>query len=306
MVARFRRPLAEGAQATQKTKIVFDDHNCEYLLQQRACETDARQPGRWHAAAYSFVQWQRLTAFERRIARSAHATLCVSSQDAVAVGRLDRAIHPNVILNGIDLAAYQSPRGASHLHAERPISISQSPTLVFTGKMDFRPNIDAMLWFGREVFPLVRQSLPQARLLIVGQRPSPRLDPLRGEAGITLTGEVDDVRPYIAQAGAYVVPLRVGGGTRFKLLEAMAMRRPIVSTSLGCEGFDVKSGQELLIADTPADFAAAAARLLSDPALSAQLARRAFDFVSATYDWGAIVPKLERVYKELLQNTIKD
>ncbi len=278
-------------------RVVFDDHNCEYLLQRRAFETDARQPRRWHAAAYSLVQWRRLRDFERRAMRAADATLCVSAQDAALLARLDASIHPHVIFNGIDMAAYAAPQSPIY-HLQSPAL--DPPALVFTGKMDFRPNVDAMMWFGREVFPLVKQAFPQVRLLIVGQRPGPRLDALRADPNIAITGAVDDVRPYIAQAIVYVAPLRVGGGTRFKLLEAMAMRRPIVSTTLGCEGFDVTAGRELLIGDTPADFADAVIQLLNDASLRDALARRACDFVAAGYDWRAIVPQLEDIYRNLI------
>jgi glycosyltransferase involved in cell wall biosynthesis len=284
--------------------IVFDDHNCEYVLQRRSFETDARQLRRWHAAAYSLVQWQRLRAFERRAMRASHATLCVSPQDAKMLARLGTVPPAHVIPNGIDVRSYDPD--AVHAWKNTPISTQsvQSPisTLIFTGKMDFRPNIDAMIWFGREVFPLVRQSAPEARLLIVGQQPGPRLDVLRADPYITITGAVDDVRPYISDAAVYIAPLRVGGGTRFKLLEAMAMRRPIVSTSLGCEGFPVADGQELLIGDSPAGFAAQVTRLLNDPALRDGLVRRAHRLVSEQYDWSVIVPQLEHIYATLLND----
>jgi sugar transferase (PEP-CTERM/EpsH1 system associated) len=280
---------------TRGTKIVFDDHNCEYLLQRRACETDLLQPKRWHAAAYSLVQWQRLRFFERRAARGAQATLCVSPQDATALAELDASIRAHVIFNGIDVASY------TDVEAVTPVA-ETGEALVFTGKMDFRPNVDAMLWFARDVFPLVKRSKPSARLYIVGQQPSPRLNVLRADPNITITGEVSmrDLRRYIAAADVYIAPLRVGGGTRFKLLEAMAMRRAIVSTTLGCEGFDVVSGRELLIGDTPQTFAQAVIDLLDNDMLRLTLGRRAHAFVSATYDWGVIVPQLERVYNGLI------
>jgi polysaccharide biosynthesis protein PslH len=295
----------QTAVISRRPSVVFDDHNCEYLFQRRAFEVDARQPKRWHAAAYSFAQWQRLRAFERRAARRADATLCVSPQDAALLAGLHPSIHPRVIFNGIDVDSYAS--FVAELHGDGTQSSIQNrkseipnPMLVFTGKMDFRPNIDAMLWFGREVFPRIKQAVPEARLLIVGQKPSARLDVLRADTAITLTGSVDDVRPYIAQADVYVAPLRAGGGTRFKLLEAMAMRRAIVTTALGCEGFDVASGRELMIGDTPAAFADAVALLLRDPERRDEMGRAAHAFVSATYDWRVIVPELERVYKGLL------
>ncbi len=295
---------AHGANAARGACAVFDDHNCEYVLQRRSFETDARQPRRWHAAAYSLAQWQRLRAFERRAMVAADATLCVSLQDARMLARLGAVPPARVIPNGIDMRSYDvdfAHRSANPLISNLESSREASTrSVIFTGKMDFRPNIDAMMWFGREVFPLVRQRAPDMRLMIVGQQPSPRLDVLRADPNITITGAVEDVRPYIANAAVYIAPLRVGGGTRFKLLEAMAMRRPIVSTSLGCEGFPVADGRELLIGDTPADFAAQVLRLLNDQALRDGLVQRAHAFVSEQYAWSVIVPQLEHIYTTLL------
>jgi glycosyltransferase involved in cell wall biosynthesis len=166
--------------------------------------------------------------------------------------------------------------------------------------MDFRPNVNAMLWFAGDIWPLVKQAHPAAQLLIVGQKPSPRLDPLRADPGIALTGQVDDVRPYIAQADVYIAPLLAGGGTRFKLLEAMAMRRAIVTTTLGCEGFDVTSGREMIVADAAQDFAGAVIELLRSRSHRHELGERAHAFVSATYDWSTIIPRLEDVYRSLI------
>ena len=287
-----RYPLQSKIQ-NPKSKIVFDDHNCEYLLQRRAFEADLRNPKRWHAAAYSLVNWRRLIGFERRMVRAAHATLCVSPQDAEAIRKLDRAVQPHVIFNGIDVSRYND--SAPITNHQLPIT---SPTLVFTGKMDFRWNVDAALWCAHEVLPLVRRQAPNARLLIVGQNPSPRLDPLRADPGITLTGAVEDTRPYIQQADVYVAPLLVGSGTRFKLLEAMSMQRAIVTTSQGCEGFEVTSGRELVVADSAADFARAVVELLQNPAQRADMGRRARAFVAAHYDWSVIVPGLEAIYRD--------
>ncbi len=162
-----------------------------------------------------------------------------------------------VVSNGIDLAAYTP---------QTELPPVDPPRIVFTGKMDYRPNIDAALWFGREVLPLVTAAEPAVRFQIVGMNPHPRLDELRTNPAVEITGAVPDTRPYIYAAAAYVIPMRVGGGTRFKALEAMASARAIVSTQLGVEGIPVRSGQELLLADTPADFAAAVLRLIADRA----------------------------------------
>ncbi len=131
---------------------------------------------------------------------------------------------------------------------------------------------------------------------MVGQKPPERLRRLHGRQGVVVTGAVEDPRPYIAAAAVYVAPLRMGGGTRFKLLEAMALSRPIVSTTLGAEGFAVQSGRELLLADAPADFAAAVLRLLEAPAAAQTLAQAGRAFAEASYDWNAIIPKLEAAY----------
>lgn len=277
---------------------VFDDHNCEYLLQRRAYETDRANPRRAHAAAYSFAQSRRLMAFEREICQRADAVLCVSPQDAAHIKALDPAITPHVIFNGIDLASYDLPDTPAPA-ASRGLPVNQPPTLVFTGKMDFRANIDAMLWFGQEVMPLIKKAVPTTRLYIVGQKPHARLDALRADPNITITGAVDDIRPHIAKAGVYIAPLRVGGGTRFKLLEAMALRKAIVTTSLGCEGFEIENGQRALIADTAPDFASAVIRALRDAELRRSLGEAARAFVQATFDWSAIVPGLERVYESV-------
>ncbi len=277
-------------------RVVFDDHNCEYLLQKRAFETDARRPPRWHGAAYSFVQWRRLRGFERRAVERADATLCVSDQDQALLSQLAPGARIRVIYNGIDVAAYDRRQ-------ESGSSQAQAPTLVFTGKMDFRPNIDAALWMAQAVLPAIAAAMPDVRLLIVGQKPGPRLDVLRGDPRITLTGAVDDIQPHIRQADVYVAPLLAGGGTRFKLLEAMALRKAIVSTTLGAEGFAVESGREMILADSPDAFAAAVVRLLRDPHERQVLGDHARAFVEAHYDWSSIVPRLEEEYARLLDAT---
>ena len=275
----------------RRPAFVFDDHNCEYLLQKRNALTDLRQPKRWVAAAYSLVQWRKLQCYEARICNDADAVTVVSEADGQALRALIPDLETTVVSNGIDLSLY----------AVAPLpDLTQSPTLVFTGKMDYRPNIDAALWFGREVLPLVTAQVPSARFQIVGMNPHPRLDELRANPNIEITGAVDDVRPYIERAAVYVIPMRVGGGTRFKALEAMASGKAIVSTRLGVEGIPVEGGRELLLADTPGETAAAILRLLRDDgSLHARLGRAARAFVEARYGWEQIVPRLEAVYEKL-------
>ena len=285
--------VASRAAGRRRPLLVFDDHNAEYVLQQRAFETDTRQPRRWAGAAYSFVQWQRLRGYERRACLAADRVVAVSETDAVALRRLKPDLSPVVVPNGVDMAFYTAPPPA--LDAQK----APGPhDLAFTGKMDFRPNVDAVLWFAQEVLPLLHPSSPDSRFWVVGQNPHPRLAALTDHRDVVVTGRVEDVRPYIAAAGVYVVPLRIGGGTRLKVLEAMAMGKPVVSTRLGCEGFELVPDRELAIADTPAEFASTVLALLGDPDRRERLGRAARRFAGSRYDWSVIVPRLEGVYTE--------
>jgi glycosyltransferase involved in cell wall biosynthesis len=162
--------------------------------------------------------------------------------------------------------------------------------------MDYRPNVDAALWFANEVFPRVRRARPSACFVVAGQKPAPSVAALGRRPGIRVTGAAPDLRPCLAGAAVYVAPLRMGGGTRFKLLEAMALRKAIISTRLGAEGFDLADGREVLLADSPSEFAARAIRVLEEPALRAALGAAARRFVEAGYDWRAIIPRVEAAY----------
>jgi sugar transferase (PEP-CTERM/EpsH1 system associated) len=269
---------------------IFDDHNAEYVLQQRAFETDVRQPRRWIAALYSLIQWKKLNRYETTVCRLADRVVAVSEADKAALQQLVPGLEVTVVPNGVDIGYYTSAD-------IQPLPLP-SHSLIFTGKMDFRPNVDAVLWFCQEVLPSIRRKMPDVRFYIVGRSPHRRVLRLADDPAVTVTGYVDDVRPYIAGARVYVVPLRIGGGTRLKVLEAMAMGKPIVSTSLGCEGFQgLVSGRGLSLADTPKGFAQRVIELLDDASRRERLGQAARRFVEEQYDWRLIVPKLERVYE---------
>jgi glycosyltransferase involved in cell wall biosynthesis len=280
--------LDQARQTHHPPRLVFDEHNAEYVLQKRVFETDIRVPSRWPGALYSWLQWQKLKRFEAWACRQGDAVAAVSDVDARALQRLVPGLDVSVVPNGIDVDA----------HASYVVSSSVVPprTLVFTGTMDYRPNVDAVLWFADYVYPLIQQAVPDVHFYIVGRQPHSRLDPLRERRGIVITGSVPDTRPYIASADVYVIPLLSGGGTRFKVLEAMTLRRPIVSTTMGCDGFPVTSGREVILADEPGDFARSVAGLLNDADQREALGRTGLDFASAHYDWSAIVPRLETLY----------
>ena len=282
-----------AARTRQHAQLILDQFNAEFVLQRRAFQTDVRAPRRWHAAAYSLAQWLKLAAYERRVMQACDAVLAVSEDDRKTLQRLAPAARIAVVPNGVDTAYFS--RAALGAGSAPP----GGPALVFSGTLDFRPNIDAVLWFAREVLPLVRAHRPDARLRVVGRRPGPALRGLASEA-VEIVGEVPDARPHIAGAAVYVVPMRIGGGVRLKLLEALALEAPVVSTPMGAEGVaGLRDGEHCLLADTPSRFAAATLRLLDDPALGRRLGAAGRALVQAGYDWSVIVPRLEAVYQEL-------
>lgn len=273
--------------------IVFDDHNAETALQRRAYETDRVNPRRWVAAMYSRVQVGRLARFEAWACREADAVVVVSDADKRAVASLKgvAAESVTVIPNCIDTGRFRP----------KPDQATIPFDIVFTGKMDYRPNIDAVLWFADAIWPNIRAARPDATWAIVGQKPHARLDPLRQLAGVTITGWVDKVEPYIHGAGVFVMPFRMGSGTRLKLIEAFAAGKAVVSTAIGCEGYGVRDGVELCIADAPDVFAGRVIDLLDSAEKRAQFSQIAQDF-ARQYDWRVIVPYFETLYQHPVTN----
>jgi glycosyltransferase involved in cell wall biosynthesis len=188
----------------------------------------------------------------------------------------------HVVPTGVD-TAYFAPRTA----------VVRPRHLVFTGSMDWLPNEDGVQHFVRDVLPLVRRAEPSTTLSIVGRAPTPAVQRLADEYGVQVTGRVDDVRPYMAEAAVYVVPLRIGGGTRLKIFEAMAMGKAIVSTTIGAEGLPVDPGLHLAIADDAPSFARAVIHLLQNQTERARLGDAARHLVLERYDWAAVAGHLE-------------
>ena len=272
-------------------RIVLDCHNAETELQRRTLHGDRSRPARWPAAVYSAVQVGRLARFEREALAAADAVITVSEGDRRQLAELVGQERPMVVIpNVIDVAAYRW---------NEPVPASCRFDLVFTGKMDYRPNVDGVLWFADTIWPLVRRQRPATTWAIVGQRPHPRLDSLRDQPGITVTGRVEHVQPYLAGAGVYILPLRIGSGTRLKLIESLAAGCAVVTTTVGAEGFELRNGREAILADTPETFAAAVVALLDDPARRVAMGARAQVF-AAQYDWQRVAPLLNTVYDRLL------
>jgi glycosyltransferase involved in cell wall biosynthesis len=218
-----------------------------------------------------------------------------SSQAAVASGFTDSPSRSNQAAAASGDRRADSPARSSQAAVASGFSRTEPALhLVFTGSMDWLPNEDGMLYFVREILPRIRASEPGATLSIIGRSPTPAVRRLAEEAGVEVTGRVDDVRPHIAAGTVYVVPLRIGGGTRLKIFEAMAMAKAVVSTTIGAEGLPVTDGRNIVIADDPARFASEVVRLGRTPAARIALERAARDLVVRHYDWSAVAGDFER------------
>jgi len=272
--------------------MTYDAHNAEYLLQRRAFTTDILHAERFLRAVYSLNQWWRLRGYESRAAGMSKHVITVSPADSAALARLSLRLRDRmtVLPNGVDLD-YWSPEEV----VPEPMMVPES--LVFDGSMDFRPNIDAVQWFASEIWPLIRKEHPEACFYIVGRNPVPEVRSLADVQGITVTGPVDDMRPWVAGASVYVVPIRMGGGVRLKVLQAMSMGKAIVSTPMGVEGITARPGVDMLLARTPAEFAASVLHLLDDPDLRRSLGDSSRDLVTTGYAWDTLLPTLDDIYK---------
>jgi glycosyltransferase involved in cell wall biosynthesis len=166
--------------------------------------------------------------------------------------------------------------------------------------MGYEPNDDAVLYFCRDILPIIRRTVPGVELWIVGRDPTPAVRALASDT-VHVSGRVDDVVPYYERSAVAIVPLRAGGGTRLKILEAMALGRPVVTTTIGCEGLDVRDNEHVLIADTAESFAARTVQLINSPELWQAIAARARELVVNQYDWDAIAGQMLRLYEELTE-----
>jgi sugar transferase (PEP-CTERM/EpsH1 system associated) len=229
-----------------------------------------------------------LEAWEPSLGMSADRCIAVSERDKRILLAKKPSLRVDVVPNGTDTKEY--------LPSETKPGLP--PAVLFVGDMRYEPSVDAVRYFAREILPLIRREVPDMRFWIVGREPAPAVQGLNHD-GVCVTGAVPDVRPYYERCFASIVPLRAGGGTRLKILEAMALGLPVVSTSIGAEGLEASDGEHLLIADEPAEFAARVVRVFREPALGASMAEKARRLVESRYDWDDLAARQLRVYEEL-------
>jgi glycosyltransferase involved in cell wall biosynthesis len=269
------------------TPTILFAHNVEYMIWKRLHSVERRA---WRRALLA-AEWRRMQRYEARACHLARLTVAVSEADRALLAANAPGADIRAIPTGVDLA-YFHPNGL----AEKPAQ------LVFTGSMDWYPNEDAIMHFVDSILPELRRRVPGLAVAVVGRNPSDRLKTAGAAAGIQVTGTVAYVRPYVAEAAVYVVPLRVGGGTRLKIFEALAMGKAVVSTIVGAEGLPLVPGEHFLQADSPADFARAVVSLLRDAPRRRLLGEAGRRLVEARYSWEQVGKQFEQLCEEVVSN----
>jgi glycosyltransferase involved in cell wall biosynthesis len=276
--------LAAAPNLSDMKPCVLFQHNVETIIWQRHVE----QSGSLAKKLFFQMQAGKMEAYERKICRRAKHVIAVSDIDAARMKSMFGIESVSSVPTGVDVE-YFAPRDAA-----APIS-----EMVFCGSMDWLPNVDAVEFFLSEVLPLIRVRLPGATFTIAGRSPDARvLKAVEGVSGITITGKVEDMRPWLWGAKISVVPIRIGGGTRLKIYECMAAGVPVVSTSVGAEGLHYADGADIVLADTARDFAAACVRLLTDDAARRAMARNALERAQREFSWEAVSREFETILEK--------
>ena len=272
--------------ARSKPKLICDWHNVESELMARYGD-QAGLPRR----VYARITAMRMASMEKRIINLFDAHVFVSERDRDQVANWSPQVPLHVIENGVNVEYYSPKEGEDEARKFRA---------VFIGSMDYHANTEAVTRFAESVWPRVHEKHPDLVFTIVGRNPTPEVSALNGKNGIEVTGRVRDVRPYCRESLLSVVPLRIGGGSRLKILEAMAADLPIVSTRLGAEGIETRHGENILLADSDDDFTNAILRLCDDENERLKLAKAGRALVEAQYDWPVLAARLRAIHEELL------
>jgi len=290
LVCDFLAPAVNVPRGIDCPAVLFQ-HNVEAMIWKRHFEVQTNAAKK----SYLFRQWQKMHAFE--------AQACPEFDCVIAVSREDRDLMEQEyglkevydVPTGVDTEFFR-PSGNRERRAEN---------LVFTGSMDWLPNEDAIRYFTEQILPRVKQEVPNVTLTVVGRNPYPGLLELsKRDPAVIVTGRVDDVRPYMDEAAVYIVPLRIGGGTRLKIYEAMAMEKPIVSTSIGAEGLPLENGQEIVLADTPETFAAAVVKLIRQPELAEEIGQRAAAKVREKFGWDKVAESFAAICESRINSQV--
>lgn len=280
-----------SAKETRHDRRLLIAHNVDTLIWQRYYENEQNPLKR----LYVRQQWRKFERFERRVFAAVDRVIAVSAEDAALLRRQFGVERADVVENGVDTAYFESVQGGGKAHV-----------ILFLGSLDWRPNLDAVQLLLDVIFPAVRRVEPSARLCLVGRHPPSWLvQRVAQSAGVELHADVADVRPYLSGSGVMAVPLRIGGGSRLKILEALACGLPVVSTRVGAEGLDLLPEKELLVVENVEAVAAALVDCIRHPQRVQAMARHGREVVRARYDWDTLALKLERVWEQCVTDRLR-
>jgi len=265
---------------------VLTHHNIESQLMERRAKVEKNLLAKF----YLLLQARRLRYYEKVKGPKYDLNIMMSDVDSNKLRQLAPAVLTSIVPNGVD-TQYFCPRNDR-----------ETPAVVYTGGMNMFANKDAVLFFLHEIWPIIKAEVPSVIFYAIGRDPPAELKQIgSNDPQVVITGYVNDIRPYVAKSSVYVVPLRVGGGTRLKVLDAMAMGKAIVSTSIGCEGLEIKPDENILIADDPIAFAKKTVCLLQNPEKRADLGKVARNLVESRYSWEIMGKKLQQTYEYALR-----
>ena len=273
--------------------VVLFEHNVEADIWRRHYEVQSNPLKK----AYLFRQWRKMTSFEKKICQRCDAVVAVSRNDRETISKVYEIQNVEDVPTGVDTNFFR-PTGQI---------TAKKHSLIFTGSMDWLPNEDAIQYFVDQIMPFIQRELPDVTLTVVGRNPSTELVKLaERNKQIIVTGRVDDVRPYIEQAVGFIVPIRIGGGTRLKIYEAMAMAKPVISTTIGAEGLPLRNGHDVLIADEPAAFAGAVVKVLTDGRFAEQLGQNAAEVVTTRFGWPVVAQRFGEICESVVGEQIDE
>lgn len=268
----------------RNTPVVLDYCDSKELLHKRSL-LKKKNPVGW---LVDFEEWFKMSYYENKISRDFEICFAISAIDKCFLEKKRKLENLFVVPNGVDLEYFSPIEYESVLNS-----------LIFIGSMDVFWNIDALTFFCNEIFPLIKKKIENVQLYVVGSNPCKKVKQLRKDPQIIVTGEVPDIRPYLAKSTVSIVPMRVGAGIKNKVLESMAMKKPVISTTVGCEGIDVTPEQDVIIADEPEVFAERTIELLTNEQLRNRLATNGYNLVLSKYRWEKIVNEIENIFMSL-------
>ncbi|MBA3442658.1 MAG: glycosyltransferase [Pyrinomonadaceae bacterium] len=285
LICDFLTPSINVPSSVPCATVLFQ-HNVEAMIWKRHYEVQTNPLKK----VYLYDQWRKTRRFEHSACRRFDQVIAVSREDRDMMQRDYEVDAIEDVPTGVDTEFFQ-PQGRER---------REPHNLVFTGSMDWLPNEDAIRFFTEQIMPRIKQAVPDVTLTVVGRKPYPSLIELsKHDPSVIVTGRVEDVRPFMERAGAYIVPIRIGGGTRLKIYEAMAMEKPIISTTVGAEGLPVQHDIDLLLADTPELFAEAVIKVFSNQTFAGELGARAAAVVRERFGWD----KVAKTFAEICQRT---